>query len=76
MDAFDFKEVLEKVVIDVSHAHLWDLSSIHALDRVVLKFRREGTEVELKGMNQASKTLVLRLAQHDKSGAMDELEAH
>ncbi|MFU8847950.1 MAG: SulP family inorganic anion transporter [Opitutales bacterium] len=76
MDAFDFKEVLERVVIDVSQSHLWDLSSIHALDRVVLKFRREGTEVELRGMNEASKTLVLRLAQHDKPGAMDQLGAH
>jgi SulP family sulfate permease len=75
-EAFDFKEVLKKVVIDVTHAHLWDLSSVDALDRVVLKFRREGTEVELRGMNEASKTLVLRIAKHDKPGAMDEMGAH
>jgi len=73
-DAFDFREVLEKVTIDVSHAHFWDLSSINALDRVVLKFRREGTEVELYGMNDASKTLVLEVAQFDKPDA--ELDAH
>jgi SulP family sulfate permease len=75
-EAFDFKEVLEKVVIDVTHSHLWDLSSVNALDRVVLKFRREGTEVELRGMNEASKTLVLRIAEHDKPDAMDKLGAH
>lgn len=75
-DAFDFKEVLDKVVIDVWHSHLWDLSSVNALDRVVLKFRREGTEVELRGMNEASKTLVLQIAEHDKPGAMDKLGAH
>ena len=68
-DAFDFKEVLENVVIDVSRSHLWDLSSVNALDRIVLKFRREGTEVELRGMNEASKTLVLRIAEYDKIGA-------
>lgn len=68
-DAFDFKEVLENVVIDVSQSHLWDLSSVNALDRIVLKFRREGTEVELRGMNEASKTLVLRIAEYDKIGA-------
>lgn len=68
-DAFDFKEVLENVVIDVSRSHLWDLSSVNALDRIVLKFRREGTEVELRGMNEASKTLVLRVAEYDKIGA-------
>ncbi len=73
-DAFDFREVLEKVTIDVSHAHFWDLSSINALDRVVLKFRREGTEVELYGMNEASQTLVLEVAKFDKPDA--ELDAH
>lgn len=73
-DAFDFREVLEKVTIDVSKAHFWDLSSINALDRVILKFRREGTEVELYGMNDASKTLVLEVAKFDKPGA--ELDSH
>ncbi|MGB0344318.1 MAG: SulP family inorganic anion transporter [Coraliomargarita sp.] len=70
--AFDFREVLDRVRIDVSQAHFWDLSAIHELDRVVLKFRREGTVVELCGMNEASKTLVLRLGKHDKPGAMEE----
>jgi SulP family sulfate permease len=43
---------------------------------VVLKFRREGTEVELLGMNEASATLVDRLATHDKPGALERLAAH
>ena len=73
-EAFDFREVLEKVTIDVSLAHFWDLSSINALDRVVLKFRREGTEVELCGMNKASQTLVLEVAKFDKPDA--ELGGH
>jgi len=75
-DAFDFSEVVKHIRIDVSRAHLWDLTSITALDRVVLKFRREGAEVEIVGLNEASKTLVLRLAQHDKPGAMDDVGAH
>ena len=54
-------EVLERVVIDVSHAHFWDLSAVHALDRVVLKFAREGAEVHVVGMNEASRTLVLQV---------------
>ena len=75
-DAFDFHEVLERVTIDVTHAHFWDLSAVGALDRVVLKFRREGTEVDIVGMNEASKTLVLKIATHDKPGAMDETGGH
>jgi len=76
MNAFDFKEALEKIVIDVSRAHIWDISSVAALDMAVLKFRREGAEVEIVGMNEASETIVDRLAIHDKPGAMDELLSH
>ena len=76
MDAFDFKEAADRVVIDVSQAHIWDISSIAALDMAVLKFRRDGSEVEIVGMNEASKTIVDRLAVHDEPDAMDKLMAH
>ena len=75
-DAFDFKEVLEKVTIDVSRAHFWDLSAVGALDRIVLKFRRDGAEVEVIGLNDASATLVDKLAIHDKPGALDAPAGH
>lgn len=74
--AFDFREAVEKVVIDVSRAHIWDISSVQALDMAILKFRREGAEVQLIGMNEASETLVDKLAIHDKPGALDKLMAH
>jgi SulP family sulfate permease len=74
--AFDFREALESVVIDVSGAHIWDISSVAAVDMVVLKFRREGTVVELLGMNTASETIVDELGIHDKPGAMDSLLGH
>lgn len=74
--AFDFKEVLAKVVIDVSASHFWDLTSVGALDKVVLKFRREGTEVEIFGMNEATATLVDQLGTHDKPGALDRMLEH
>jgi SulP family sulfate permease len=74
--AFDFKEALAKVVIDVSHAHFWDLTSVGALDKVILKFRREGAEVEILGMNEASATIVDTLATHGKPGALDRMLDH
>jgi sulfate permease, SulP family len=76
MNAFDFGESLDRVVIDVSRAHVWDISSVQALDMAVLKFRRDGATVEIVGMNQASETIVDRLAIHDKPDAMDKLVAH
>jgi len=74
--SFDFKEAIDKVVIDVSLAHFWDLTSVGALDKVVLKFRREGTEVEILGMNEASATIVDKLATHDKPGALERMLEH
>lgn len=75
-NAFDFKEVVEHVVIDVRQAHFWDLSAVGALDKVVLKFRREGTSVDLLGMNDASATLVDRLGIHDKPDALELMVNH
>lgn len=69
--AFDFKEAVAKVVIDLSRAHFWDVSAVHALDKAVIKFRREGAEVELVGLNEASETIVDRFGVHDKP---DEIE--
>jgi sulfate permease, SulP family len=75
-NAFDFREVIDRVRIDVSRAHFWDITAVSALDKVVLKFRREGTEVEVIGLNEASATLVDKFAVHDKDGAEDLLASH
>ena len=74
--AFDYKEVLDRVVIDVSNAHFWDISAIGTLDKAILKFRREGTAVEVIGLNDASASMVERYAIHDKPGAEAQLGAH
>ncbi len=66
LSQFEFKEAVSKVVIDVSRAHFWDISAVHSLDMAVIKFRREGAEVELIGLNQASETIVDRFGVHDK----------
>ena len=68
INRFDFREAVERVRIDVGSAHFWDLTAVGALDKVVLKFRREGTDVEVAGLNEASATLVDRLGVHDKPG--------
>ena len=73
---FDFKEVVTNVCIDVSRAHFWDITAVDALDKVVLKFRREGADVEVLGMNEATATLVDRFAVHDKPGAVERLMGH
>lgn len=76
MSAFDLREALHSVRIDVSHAHFWDISAVSALDKVVLKFRRAGTDVDVVGLNQASSTIVDKLAIHNKDGALDIVPGH
>ncbi|RLA40348.1 MAG: sodium-independent anion transporter, partial [Gammaproteobacteria bacterium] len=73
VQSFDFKEVLERVTIDVSDAHFWDITAVAALDKVVLKFRREGAEVNLIGMNEASATIVDTFGVHDKPEKVEQM---
>jgi SulP family sulfate permease len=75
-ESFDFKEALDKVVIDLSRAHFWDITAVAALDKAVIKFRREGAEVEVIGLNEASATIVDRFGVHDKPDAVDQLMGH
>lgn len=76
VESFDFGEALAKVTIDLDRAHFWDITSVAALDKVVLKFRREGTEVEVKGMNKATETVVDKFGVADKPDAIDRLMDH
>jgi len=68
--AFDTKETLTSVTIDVSAAHLWDVTAVAAIDKIVLRFRREGVQVELVGLNAASATMVEKFGIHDKPDAI------
>lgn len=71
--AFDFKEAIGNVVIDLQRAHFWDISSVSALDKVVIKFRREGAEVDVIGLNTASATIIDRFGVHDKPEEIDKI---
>lgn len=65
IESFDLKEPIEKVVIDLTAAHFWDITAVESLDRVVIKMREQGAEVELLGLNEASATIVDRFGTHD-----------
>jgi SulP family sulfate permease len=73
---FQFQEDVDRVVIDLSRAHVWDHSAVAGIDKAVLRFRRRSVEVELVGMNEATATLISRLAVHDKPGALEMAPGH
>ena len=74
--AFDFNEPVDSVVIDLTHAHIWDISSVASIDKVVVKFRRNGVKVSLQGLNEASATIVDDLGQHQRTDADVLLGSH
>ena len=63
-NSFDYLHAPKKVVIDLTGAHFWDLSAVGALDRVVLKLRAHGADVDVIGLNEASDTLIERVGKH------------
>lgn len=76
VESFDFNEALDRVTIDLNRAHFWDITAVAALDKVILKFRREGAEVEVVGMNNATATVVDKFGVADKPDAIDRLMGH
>jgi SulP family sulfate permease len=76
LNAFDFRERLARIRIDVSKAHIWDLTGVGAVDTAVLKFRREGVEAEVVGLNEASVTIMDKLAIHNEPNALERVFGH
>jgi sulfate permease, SulP family len=72
LNAFDFERFVERVTIDLTHAHLWDQGAVAALDKTVNKFRRAGTDVKVVGLNRASATLVNKLATQSQQAAVQD----
>ena len=71
--AFDFKEAVENITIDLTQAHFWDVTSVAALDKVVIKFRREGANVYLVGMNEATETVIDKFGVHNDPAEVEKL---
>ena len=59
---FDFNEHIQKVEIELSHAHIWDMTSVQMLNAVVEKFAARAVVVEVLGLNEASSTLIDRIS--------------
>ncbi|MDD2399362.1 MAG: SulP family inorganic anion transporter [Sulfurovum sp.] len=72
-DAFDYKEEAKRIIIDVTHAHFWDITAVYALDKAVIKLRNIGKEVEIIGQNEATRTIIDRFGIHDKPEEIEKM---
>ena len=58
---FSYTDDPAHVVIDLSRSHIWDASTVAALDAIETKYARLGKTVELRGLNTASTGMRERL---------------
>ncbi|MCU4638556.1 SulP family inorganic anion transporter [Acinetobacter courvalinii] len=66
LHCFDFKEGVKQVVIDLTHSHIWDVTSVAMLDTVVSKFQKNGVNVTVRGLNEASSIMIDQYGTHAK----------
>ncbi|MFJ9186234.1 MULTISPECIES: SulP family inorganic anion transporter [Streptomyces] len=59
---FDYAGDPDRVVVDLSSAHIWDASSVAALDAIRTKYAQRGKTVEITGLNGPSARLHDRLS--------------
>lgn len=59
---FEYALDPERVVIDMRDSHLWDASTVAALDAITEKYRQHGKSVDVVGLNEASALMRERLA--------------
>ncbi|MGY0021711.1 SulP family inorganic anion transporter [Streptomyces sp. YJ-C3] len=59
---FDYAADPDKVVIDLSGTHIWDASSVAALDLIEAKYAQRGKQVEISGLNEHSARIHERLS--------------
>ena len=59
---FEYTHDPERVIIDMSNSHIWDASTVAALDAIVTKYEHLGKRVILEGMNDATSKMHGRLS--------------
>jgi len=69
LQGFDLHDHPERIVIDLSSAHIWDQSGVAALDQVIRKFRLGGSEVSVEGLNDESLDLFERIGGQESAHA-------
>ncbi|CAN5525370.1 SulP family inorganic anion transporter [soil metagenome] len=59
---FEYADDPDRVVIDMSNSHIWDASTVAALDAITTKYEKHGKRVIIQGLNDASSAMHVRLA--------------
>jgi SulP family sulfate permease len=59
---FEYTHDPERVIIDMTNSHIWDASTVAALDAIQTKYEHLGKRVIIEGMNEATSKMHGRLS--------------
>ncbi len=59
---FDYAGDPDRVIVDLTRSHIWDASTVAALDAIETKYAQRGKTVELIGMNETTTVFHSRLS--------------
>lgn len=59
---FEYSRDPSRVMIDLTQSHIWDASTVAALDAIVTKYEQHGKSVEFIGMNEYTTDFHTRLS--------------
>nr|WP_088011916.1 SulP family inorganic anion transporter [Gottfriedia acidiceleris] len=76
VEAFNFKDEVKKIEVDLSNAHIWDESGVSAIDKIVMKFHENDIKTSIIGLNTASKSIVDSIAVFNKSNGINQNIGH
>lgn len=67
-ELFNYNEDPKQVVIDLSASHVWDQSAVTAIAKVIQKYRQQGKEATIIGLNEESRQLIDRIGLAGSAG--------
>ena len=72
IDCFDYNEKVDSIDIDFSNGRVWDESAVDAIDKVVIKYSKNGVKASIIGLNDKSLNLIRSMATYDKPSELSD----
>jgi Sulfate permease and related transporters (MFS superfamily) len=66
LEAFDFSQQNNNIILDFEGSNVWDGSGVGAIDKILIKLISNNNNVSVRGLNHTSHDLVERLAVYNK----------
>ena len=71
INSFDYNDDIEDVDIDFSQVKVWDESAVDAIDKVIIKFHKNGVKTNLIGLSNSCLNLIDKMGVHNSIAGID-----